>query len=156
MARGEFVAFIDDDAVPDEDWLVDAIAAFDSEEVAGVGGFVYDTPSYELQYSYTVCDRMGNAYHNLASADGWSFVIRGVIDIRRCSGRIRSFAGKRCWRSADSMNSSTISWTRPMSTLRLIDAGYTLKQIPRAFVYHRYLPSHIRNEEACKHKLRCR
>ncbi len=31
--------------------------------------------------------------------------------------------------------------------LRLIDAGYRLKQIPRAFVYHRYLPSHIRNQE---------
>src|SRR5215813_11113917 len=39
MARGDFVAFIDDDAIPDEDWLVDAIAAFDSDEVAGVGGF---------------------------------------------------------------------------------------------------------------------
>jgi glycogen synthase len=31
--------------------------------------------------------------------------------------------------------------------VRLIDAGYVLKQIPRAFVYHRYLPSHIRNEK---------
>ncbi len=31
--------------------------------------------------------------------------------------------------------------------VRLIDAGYTLKQIPKAFVYHRYLPSHIRNEK---------
>src|SRR5437764_13996520 len=36
MARGDYVAFIDDDAVPDEDWLVAAIAAFDSDEVAGV------------------------------------------------------------------------------------------------------------------------
>ncbi|HEX3117599.1 MAG TPA: glycosyltransferase family 2 protein, partial [Candidatus Acidoferrum sp.] len=65
MARGDFIAFIDDDAVPDEDWLVDAIAAFDSDEVAGVGGFVFDHTGYELQYSYTVCDRMGNAYYNL-------------------------------------------------------------------------------------------
>jgi glycogen synthase len=38
MAQGDFVAFIDDDAVPDEDWLIDAIAAFDADEVAGVGG----------------------------------------------------------------------------------------------------------------------
>ncbi len=65
MARGDFVAFIDDDAVPDEDWLVDAIAAFDAEDIAGVGGFVYDHTGYELQYSYTVCDRMGNAYHDI-------------------------------------------------------------------------------------------
>ncbi|MGA2720212.1 MAG: glycosyltransferase family A protein, partial [Candidatus Acidiferrales bacterium] len=40
MARGDLVAFLDDDAVPDENWLNDAVDAFDSEEVGGVGGFV--------------------------------------------------------------------------------------------------------------------
>src|ERR1700690_3685569 len=33
MARGNLVAFLDDDAVPDENWLNDAVDAFDSEEV---------------------------------------------------------------------------------------------------------------------------
>src|ERR1700738_297745 len=39
MAGGALVAFLDDDAVPDEDWLNDTVSAFDCEEVGGAGGF---------------------------------------------------------------------------------------------------------------------
>ena len=137
MARGDFVAFIDDDAVPDEDWLVDAIAAFDSDEVAGVGGFVYDHTGYELQYSYTVCDRMGNAYHDIpmpmpefAIPDAYRYpgVARHEFDLSPC---------QRCWRSADSTNNLTIFSTRPTSTCGWSMPDTVLKQIPNAFVYHR-------------------
>ena len=37
-ARGEFLAFIDDDAYPAADWLVRIGEAFDSPDVVGVGG----------------------------------------------------------------------------------------------------------------------
>src|SRR5580704_8132994 len=53
MAHGELVAFIDDDAVPDEDWLAYAVPAFGDQEVAGAGGFVYDHTGYNLQYQYS-------------------------------------------------------------------------------------------------------
>ena len=64
MARGDLVAFIDDDAVPDEDWVDDAVAAFDTDEVAAVGGLVYDHTGYNLQYRYNLCNRLGTAYWN--------------------------------------------------------------------------------------------
>src|SRR5580704_1533619 len=59
MARGDLVAFLDDDAVPAENWLNDAADAFDCDEVGGVGGFVYDHTGYNLQYRYSVSNRLG-------------------------------------------------------------------------------------------------
>lgn len=146
MARGEFVAFIDDDAVPDEDWLVDAIAAFDSDEVAGVGGFVFDHTGYELQYSYTVCDRMGNAYHNLTIPMP-DFCYPGCHRFPALLGTNSVFRRSALLEIGGFDEQFDYFLDETDVNVRLIDAGYTLKQIPRAFVYHRYLPSHIRNEK---------
>jgi glycogen synthase len=92
MARGEFVAFIDDDAVPDFCYpgchlfpaLLGTNSIFRRSALLEVGGF-------DEQFDY----------------------FPDETDVN----------------------------------VRLIDAGYVLKQIPRAFVYHCYLPSHIRNEK---------
>jgi glycogen(starch) synthase len=146
MARGEFVAFIDDDAVPDEDWLVDAIAAFDAEEVAGVGGFVYDHTGYELQYSYTLCDRMGNAYHNIPISMP-EFCYPGSYRYPALLGTNSIFRRLALLEIGGFDEQFDYFLDETDVNLRLIDAGYLLKQIPNAYVYHRYLPSHIRNQE---------
>ena len=146
MARGEFVAFIDDDAVPDENWLLDAIAAFDSDEVAGVGGFVFDHTGYELQYSYTVCDRMGNAYHNL-TVPMPEFCYPGCHRFPALLGTNSIFRRSALLEIGGFDEQFDYFLDETDVNVRLIDAGYTLKQIPKAFVYHRYLPSHIRNEK---------
>jgi len=146
MARGEFVAFIDDDAVPDEDWLVDAITAFDAEEVAGVGGFVYDHTGYELQYSYTLCDRMGNAYHNIPISMP-QFCYPGSYRYPALLGT-NSIFRRSALLEIDGFDEQFDYFLDETDVnLRLVDAGYLLKQIPNAYVYHRYLPSHIRNQE---------
>jgi glycogen synthase len=146
MARGEFVAFIDDDAVPDENWLVDAIVAFDADEVAGVGGFVFDHTGYELQYSYTVCDRMGNAYHNL-TVPMPEFCYPGCHRFPALLGTDSIFRRSALMEIGGFDEQFDYFLDETDVNVRLIDAGYTLKQIPKAFVYHRYLPSHIRNEK---------
>jgi len=146
MARGEFVAFIDDDAVPDENWLVDAIAAFDSDEIAGVGGFVFDHTGYELQYSYTVCDRMGNAFHNV-TVPMPEFCYPGCHRFPALLGTNSIFRRSALLEIGGFDEQFDYFLDETDVNVRLIDAGYVLKQIPRAFVYHRYLPSHIRNEK---------
>lgn len=146
MARGEFVAFIDDDAVPDEDWLVDAISAFDSDEVAGVGGFVFDHTGYELQYSYTVCDRMGNSYHNLTKPMP-DFCYPGCHRYPALLGTNSIFQLQALLEIGGFDEQFDYFLDETDVNVRLIDAGYVLKQISRAFVYHRYLPSQIRNEK---------
>jgi glycogen synthase len=145
MARGEFVAFIDDDAVPDEDWLVDAIAAFDSDEVAGVGGFVYDHTGYKLQYTYTLCDRMGNAYHNVAVPMP-EFCYPGCSRYPALLGTNSIFRRAALLEVGGFDEQFDYFLDETDVNLRLVDAGYVLRQIPSAFVYHRYLPSHIRNQ----------
>jgi glycogen synthase len=146
MACGEFVAFIDDDAVPDEDWLIDGIAAFDANEVAGVGGFVYDHTGYELQYSYTLCDRMGNAYHNVTVSMP-EFCYPGCHRYPALLGTNSIFRRSALLEIGGFDEQFDYFLDETDVNLRLIDVGYLLKQIPRAFVYHRYLPSHIRNKE---------
>jgi glycogen synthase len=146
MASGDFIAFIDDDAVPDEDWLVDAIAAFDSDEVAGVGGFVFDHTGYELQYSYTVCDRMGNAYHNLTIPMP-DFCYPGCHRFPALLGTNSIFRRSALLEIGGFDEQYDYFLDETDVNVRLVDAGYTLKQVPNAFVYHRYLPSHIRNQQ---------
>jgi glycogen synthase len=145
MARGDFVAFIDDDAVPDEDWLVDAIAGFDSDEVAGVGGFVYDHTGYNLQYSYSLCDRMGNAYHNTPVSMP-ELCYPGSYRYPALLGTNSVFRRDALLEIGGFDEQFDYFLDETDVNLRLIDAGYLLKQIPNGFVYHRYLPSHIRNE----------
>lgn len=145
MARGDLVAFIDDDAVPDEDWLRDVCAAFDTAEVAGVGGFVYDHTGYTLQYSYTVCDRLGNAYHSLPCSMP-EFCYPGCLRYPALLGTNSVFRREALLEIGGFDEQFDYFLDETDVNLRLVDAGYLLKQIPRAFVYHRYLPSHIRNQ----------
>jgi glycogen(starch) synthase len=81
MAAGDLVAFIDDDGVPDENWLADAVGSFDQDDVAGAGGFVYDHTGYRLQYRYSFAGRWTR-----------SSAIREPPSIRICKARTRSFA----------------------------------------------------------------
>src|SRR5262249_34735373 len=58
-AAGDIVAFIDDDAIPEPNWLRDLIVPYESAKVAGTGGLVYEPSGFELQYQYSICDRTG-------------------------------------------------------------------------------------------------
>ncbi|HLC16472.1 MAG TPA: glycosyltransferase family A protein [Thermodesulfovibrionia bacterium] len=63
-AKGDIVAFVDDDAIPEPQWLDAIVSGFDvsnSDEIGGVGGFVYDYTGANYQFKYIVCDRFGNA-----------------------------------------------------------------------------------------------
>ena len=59
MARGEIVAFIDDDAVPEPDWLDQLVGAFADPRVAGAGGFIRDRSGVSFQCQVVVADRFG-------------------------------------------------------------------------------------------------
>ena len=56
--NGELIAFIDDDALPEPEWLAQAIPAFDDPEVAGAGGIVFDHTGMALQYRYAATNRL--------------------------------------------------------------------------------------------------
>lgn len=145
MARGELVAFLDDDAVPAENWLNDAVDAFDCDEVGGVGGFVYDHTGYNLQYRYSVSNRLGTARWNVPAA-ATEYCYPGCLEFPYLQGTNAIFRRDALLEIGGFDEEFDYYLDETDVCLRLVDAGYLLKQLSNAFVYHRFLPSHIRSE----------
>lgn len=61
-AAGEFVAFCDDDAVPEPRWLERLIAAFSHEKIAAVGGIVRGRNGVSVQWGPQEVDGFGNEW----------------------------------------------------------------------------------------------
>jgi len=57
-SRGEIVAFIDDDAVADPDWLRYLVGAYEDDTVGGTGGYVYD-PWGNVQFDNGIIEKNG-------------------------------------------------------------------------------------------------
>ncbi|HEV2499369.1 MAG TPA: glycosyltransferase [Terriglobia bacterium] len=146
MARGDLVAFIDDDAVADENWLNDAAAGFDADEVAGTGGAVFNHTGYDAQYRYNVADRLGNAYFDRKSP-ALEFCYPGCSRFPYLPGGNSVFR-RSCLLEVGAFDEEFDYYLDETDVcLRLVDVGYVLKQLPNAFVYHRNLPSHARNDK---------
>ena len=62
-ARGDIVVYIDDDAVPEPDWLEHLLAPYADPDVAAVGGFIRDARGFDFQARYVVSDRFGDLRH---------------------------------------------------------------------------------------------
>jgi glycogen(starch) synthase len=154
MAAGDLVAFIDDDAVPDENWLVDAVAAFDCEEVAGVGGLVYDHTGYQLQYRYSFADRLGRGIFNIAKPMDDEFCYPATSIYPYLQGTNAIFRRSALEEVGGFDEEYDYYLDETDLCLRLVDAGYLLRQLSNSFVYHRFLPSHIRQANRVVTQLR--
>ena len=58
-ARGEIVAFLDDDAVPEPTWLTHLIAAFEKENVAQAGGMTLGSNGISVQHAAALVTETG-------------------------------------------------------------------------------------------------
>ena len=58
-ARGAVVAFLDDDAVPEPDWLERIVEAFTDPRIGAVGGFIRNHTGSAFQAKAVVCDEFG-------------------------------------------------------------------------------------------------
>ena len=61
-AAGEIVAFIDDDAVPEPQWLRHLVAPAARSDVAAMGGFVRGRNGISFQYTARTLDAQGGAH----------------------------------------------------------------------------------------------
>ncbi len=62
LAAGEVVAFIDDDAVPEPQWLRYLIAPAEQSDVAAMGGFVRGRNGISFQWKARSLDRFGGGH----------------------------------------------------------------------------------------------
>ena len=68
-ARGDIVVYIDDDAVPEPDWLERLLAPYADPQIAAVGGFIRDAGGFDFQARYVLSDRFGDLRHFAAAAE---------------------------------------------------------------------------------------
>ncbi len=142
-AAGDVVAFIDDDAIPEPDWVAGLLAAYDAPEVAGAGGLVFDHTGVELQYRYSACTRIGEPRFDLGppfdeytypQADPFVYLQGTNCSFRRTAlVEVGGF-------------DETIEYYLDETELcmQLIDAGHRLVPLAGAAVHHHYLPGHLR------------
>lgn len=145
-AASDFVAFIDDDAVPEPSWLAELMAGFDTAEVAGVGGWVYDHTGHSFQCTHTGADRYGNArpdhplpLDDLCVPGAWRFPYApGGNGVYR-RDLLMSVGG------FDEEFEYYLEETD--LCLRLIDRGWVIRQVDGGAIHHKFLPSGRRSAD---------
>ena len=88
MAHGDIVAFIDDDAVPEPDWLDQIVTAYADPAVTAAGGFIRDGTGVAFQARIVLIDPFGKdfqrASHPAVLPPGWFIGLTGTnFSVRR-------------------------------------------------------------------------
>jgi glycosyltransferase involved in cell wall biosynthesis len=152
MSGGDVVAFIDDDAVPEPEWLDRLEAGYSSGNVGAVGGMVFDHTGYVFQAKYILCNRMGDARHDFANNPSDRYNFPGSNWYCSLIGTNSSFRRSALLEIGGFDEEFEYYLDETDVCLRVVDAGYQVRFVDDAFVHHRFLPSHIRNEKrALKH-----
>jgi glycosyltransferase involved in cell wall biosynthesis len=145
MAQGDIVAFIDDDAIPEPEWLSHLAQGYDSAEIGGTGGLVFDQTGYSYQYQYSTANRLANAnWAEGGSAEHYCFP--GSFKFPYLQGTNASFRRSALLEVGGFDEELEYYLDETELCCRLIDAGYVIRQLPNAYVHHKFAPSNIRDE----------
>lgn len=142
LSAGEIIAFIDDDAIPDENWLNDIISMYSDETVGGVGGRVYGPGDDHFQFENGYVDIWGDAdvhcqngsnynnpkdiRYNMMLGTNCTFLKKALIDVGGFDEYYEYFHDE-----------SDLC-------LRVVRAGYKILHHPQAYIHHEFAASHIR------------
>jgi glycogen(starch) synthase len=146
MASGDIVAFIDDDAYPDPAWLNDLVSVFAWDEVAAVGGPVFAHTGYDLQVWYSRADRLGRFWTDFESSPNPSQLLAfpGSQQFTYTIGTNSLFRRDRLVELGGFDEEFAYYLDETDLCCRFVDAGYVVAAQERGFVYHKFLPSDIR------------
>lgn len=144
MAMGDIVCFIDDDAVPEPDWLNQLEGGYSDPEVGAVGGFIRDHTGVAFQSKVLVCDRFGDS-NSFSTSDA-----AGVLEMPY-SNRFFSLTGTNCsFRRSlllqiGGFDEEYVYFLDETDVIiRVVDSGYRVRYIPDAEIHHKYAESHLR------------
>ncbi|TCS98798.1 hypothetical protein EDC36_104222 [Tepidimonas ignava] len=143
MAAGEYVAFTDDDGLPEANWLDTLAQAFAADERLGaVGGYVRDHTGVAYQTRHIRCNRLGEARffdHPPDTEDpDWFPSLIGVNSAfrRQAVQQVGGFDEEYAY----FLDETDLC-------LRLLQAGWRIATVPGAEVHHAYAPSHLRSPQ---------
>ena len=151
MASGEIVAFIDDDAVPEPDWLDELCKVYEDPSVGAVGGFIRNHTGFDFQCKVIACDRFGDSqsFESVAMAlhSGAAEKGAGAALFLSPTGANSSFRRKALESIGGFDEEFAYFLEETDAALRLIDHGWKVAYAPCAEVHHKYAESHLRNAD---------
>ncbi|RVT94938.1 glycosyltransferase [Sphingomonas crocodyli] len=139
-ARGDIVAFIDDDAIPEPDWLDRLLTGYEDPSVAQVGGFIRDYRGIDYQCRYVTFDRLGDGTHHEDIED----VVLDDSRFLALTGTNFSARRNRLMEINGFDEEYAYFLDETDVTVRLHDRGWTSAIIPDAEIHHKYEASHMR------------
>ena len=146
LAAGDVVAFIDDDAYPEPDWLDRLAEGYDSVEVAGVGGPVFDHTGAALQARYSIATRFGTARIDNGDVNPTGFFNNPY------ASEFLYLIGTNCSYRRDALvdvggfdEEFEYYLDETDVCRRLLDRGLMVRALDSGFVYHKFLPSEVRS-----------
>lgn len=146
QSSGDIVAFIDDDAIAEPNWISDLINAYEDNDIGGCGGLVYDHTGCNLQYKYSSCDRTGKTDYSIIppfdeynSPKSEKFL---YLQGTNCSFKKKALVDIGGFDEVFEYYLDEVD-----VCMRMIDKGYVLLPLDRAIVYHKYIESFLRNDK---------
>lgn len=145
-AAGKYIAFIDDDAIPEPDWLTRVIDRFEAEpDVDAVGGFIRDANGIAFQAQYTFCDAFGNSYP-CENPDYATFPAREKRLYPSLTGTNVTFRKSALEKIGGFDEVFAYYLDETDVNKRMDDMGMRALVLPEAEIHHKYAPSHLRTE----------
>jgi glycosyltransferase involved in cell wall biosynthesis len=137
-ARGEIVAFIDDDAMVYPGWLENIVSGYSTERIGGVGGRTIDT----LLKVDENDPRIGQVYADGTVVQNFSRALRDPVSVDWFIGCNMSFRRKilTTLRGFDQNYGGNNSFEDVDMSTRVRKSGYDLVLVPTAVVDHVFAP----------------
>lgn len=146
MASTDYVAFLDDDSIPEPEWLSQAVAAFDTDDIAATGGKVFDSDGYAYQYQYANANRLGNAKWQLTTpSPNQCFPMS--FEFPYLQGTNTIFRRDLLLEIGGFDETFEYYLDETDVCLRLMERGYVVRQLSNAYVHHKHAPSYVRNAD---------
>ncbi len=148
LARGDIAAFLDDDAVPEPDWLEQLMAPYADPRVGGVGGYIRDHTGRTHQCKVIVADRFGGSQRvgglRRARLDPPGLGVERYLSL---TGTNSSFRRSALIGIGGFDEAYAYFLDETDVCLRLAEAGWRLTVVPDAEVHHAYAPSAQRSAD---------
>lgn len=150
LAAGDIVAFLDDDAYPEPSWLDHIVEGYDDDEVAAVGGPVFDYTGVDLQVRFLRSNRFGASDTDLVAGalnPSYLLSVPGASHFPSLLGTNSSFRRSVLAAIGGFDEEYEYFLDETDVCVRLVDAGYVVRLVEDGFVHHKFLPNNIRKED---------
>ncbi|MBI5583984.1 MAG: glycosyltransferase [Deltaproteobacteria bacterium] len=148
-ARGDLVAFIDDDAVPSRRWLEQIVRIFERTDLQGTGGsvFLIHPADPRLQYRFGIISPLAEQIE-VQSSPMAQLVTPGLSScwVGRMMGTNMVFTRKALWEIGGFDEFYQWVYDDADTALRMNRAGHIVAPAKEALVYH--IPASSRNRKA--------